>query len=119
MCCGTICVRRMKKRFASWGCANVSTAVVASGAVAVTGIGVAGVLMAGNFLIRLKVKATSAALNGLPSLHFTPGRVVIVSVLPSADQEYFSPSLGTGGSVGFCVSKTNSGWLYRSTACTV
>src|SRR5579862_3693214 len=111
MCCGTIWVRRMKNRFASCGWANVSTAVFAPGAVALTGIGVAGVLMAGNFLIRLKVNATSAALKALPSLHFTPGRVVTVSVLPSGDQEYFSPSSGTGGSVGFCVSKTNSGWL--------
>jgi hypothetical protein len=36
-------------------------------------------------LIRLKVNATSLALNGLPSLHFTPDLVVIVSVFPPFD----------------------------------
>ena len=34
-----------------------------------------------NFFSRLKVKATSAAVIGLPSLHFTPLRMVKVSVL--------------------------------------
>jgi len=36
---------------------------------------------AGCFLSRLKVKRTSAALNGFPSLHLTPLRIVTVSVL--------------------------------------
>ena len=36
---------------------------------------------AGNFFIRLNVNATSAAVNGLPSLNFTPLRMVKVSVL--------------------------------------
>ena len=35
----------------------------------------------GNFLIRLNVKRTSAAVSGFPSLHWTPGRIVNVSVL--------------------------------------
>ncbi len=65
----------MKKRLASSGAENVSTVVVAFGAVAVTGIGMVQLAFsAGNFLIRLKVNATSAALNALPSLHFTPDR---------------------------------------------
>src|SRR5215469_776682 len=108
MCCDTIWVFRMKNRLASWGSAKVSVAVFPE-PVALTGIGVAGVFSAGYFLIRLNVNATSAALNGLPSLHFTPSRVVIVMVLPSGDHEYFVASSGTGGSVGFCVLKTISG----------
>ena len=36
---------------------------------------------AGNFFIRLKVNATSAAVIGVPSLHLTPLRIVNVSVL--------------------------------------
>ena len=38
------------------------------------------------FISRLKVNATSLAVIGVPSLNFTPGRMVNVSVLPPLDQ---------------------------------
>src|SRR6185437_67976 len=84
-CCGTIWVCRISGRLAYSGALKFSVAVLPD-AVALVGTGVAGTLRAGNFLIRLKVKATSAALNGLPSLHFTPDRVVMARVLPPLDQ---------------------------------
>jgi len=70
------------------GLANVSTAEVALGAVALTGSGVGpGALEARAefFISKLNVNATSAAVIGLPSLNFTPGRIVNVSVLPPSD----------------------------------
>ena len=70
------------------GWAKVSTAVVAFGAVALVGSGVGpGAPDASDllFISRLKVNATSAAVIGLPSLNFTPGRMVNVSVLPPFD----------------------------------
>ena len=81
------------------GWANVSTAVVAFGAVALVGSGVGpGAPDASEvfFISRLKVNATSAAVIGLPSLNFTPGRMVNVSVLPPLDQAYSEASHGTG-----------------------
>ena len=71
------------------GWLNVSTAVVAFGAVALTGSGVgpgACEARALFFISRLKVNATSLAVIGVPSLNFTPGRMVNVSVLPPLDQ---------------------------------
>ena len=51
-------------------------------------------LMAGYFLISLKVKTTSAGVNGVPSFHLTPWRMVNVIVLPPLDQAYFVASHG-------------------------
>src|SRR5690349_9024583 len=48
------------------------------------------------------VHFTSAALNGLPSCHFTPLRTVKVSVLPSSLQDHFSARSGTMSSRLFC-----------------
>jgi hypothetical protein len=42
---------------------------------------------AGFFFSSWNVKSTSLALNGVPSLHFTPLRMVKVSVRPAFDQE--------------------------------
>jgi hypothetical protein len=86
MCSGTMNVCAIRNRFANSGWLNFSTAVFASGAVALSGTGVPSVVRPLLCLIMLKVKATSAALNGLPSFHCTLGRVLRVSVLPSADQ---------------------------------
>jgi hypothetical protein len=49
---------------------------------------------AGYCLRRLNVNSTSAALIGCPSLHFTPSRIVKVSVLLSADQANAEASIG-------------------------
>ena len=79
----------IRNRLAYSGWANVSTAVVEFGAVALTGSGVgAGACEASVvfFISRLKVNATSLAVIGVPSLNFTPGRMVNVSVLPPLDQ---------------------------------
>jgi hypothetical protein len=40
------------------------------------------------------VYATSAAVNGVPSFHFTPCRMVKVIVLPPFDHAYFVASHG-------------------------
>ena len=70
------------------GALKFSTAVVAFGAVALAGTGVPLVSRPGFVRIMLKVNATSLALNGLPSFHFTPDRMVRVRVLPPFDQLY-------------------------------
>jgi hypothetical protein len=67
------------------GCLKLSTAVVASGALALATTGAPEVYSFGFCLIRLKVNATSLAVNGLPSFHLTPLRMVRVSVLPLPD----------------------------------
>ena len=88
MCWGRMYVDPIRNRLAYSGCANVSTAVVAFGAVALTGSGVgAGACEARVvfFISRLKVNATSLAVIGVPSLNFTPCRMVNVSVLPPLD----------------------------------
>ena len=52
------------------------------------------------------MKATSLAVNGLPSLHLTPERIGTVSVLPPLDQAGWpEASIGTGGWVGFITLK--------------
>ena len=49
----------------------------------------------------LNVKATSLAVNGLPSFHFTPERIGMVSVLPPSDQlGWPEASIGIGAWVG-------------------
>ncbi len=100
------------------GALKVSTAVVALGAVALTGTGVPLVSRPGCVLIMLYVNATSLALNGLPSFHFTPERVVMVSVFPLFDQLYPVPRTWNGASCGFRMFQMNSGSLYRSCAVT-
>src|ERR1700722_3370849 len=92
------------------GVGNVSSTVFGPVAVAEVTVGVPLTsAVAAYFLIRLKVKATSAALNGCPSLQFTPDRVVRVRVLPSADHEALVASIGTGAWVGFIRLNRNSG----------
>ena len=46
------------------------------------------------FFIRLKVKATSAGVNAVPSFHFTPWRIAKVIVLPPLDHAYDVASHG-------------------------
>ncbi len=59
----------------------------------------------------MPVNATSPALNGLPSFHFTPDRVLMVSVLPPLDQVYPVPRRSKGAWLGFRVFQMNSGSL--------
>src|SRR6516225_5042314 len=96
--------------FPAWGEGNVSTTVFGPVAVAelTTGVPLTSAVAA-YFLIRLKVNATSAALNGWPSLQFTPDRVVKVRVLPSADHEALVARSGIGAWVGFIRLNRNSG----------
>src|SRR6516162_6881913 len=69
------------------GWAKLSTTVLGPVAVALVGAGVPVWASAGFLASRLKVNATSAALNDWPSLHFTPDLVVRVSVLPPLEKE--------------------------------
>src|SRR5579863_7910892 len=96
--------------FPASGVGKVSTTVLVPVAVAEVGTGVPLMsAVAAYFLIRLKVNATSAALNACPSLHFTPDRVVKVRVLPSADHEAAVASTGTGAWDGCIRLNRNSG----------
>src|SRR5713226_8402326 len=81
MCCGRMLTCPMRNRFAYSGFGKVSVTELPD-AEALVGIGVPTMLSAGVLMSRLNVYATSAALNGLPSFHFTPCRMVRVSVLP-------------------------------------
>ena len=45
--------------------------------------------------MRVKLAQTASALNGSPSVNFTPLRRVKVHVLPSADGSHFSASSGS------------------------
>ena len=69
-------------------------AEVGLGAEALTGTGVPSVFRPGCVLIMLNVNATSAALNAVPSFHFTPGRMVKVIDLPPLLQAYLVASHG-------------------------
>ncbi len=86
MCAGTMNVWPMRNRLAYCGWLNVSTAWPGLGAVALTGTGVPSVASPFAVLIMLKVKATSLAPNGFPSLQRTPCRMLSVRVLPPFDQ---------------------------------
>ena len=57
------------------------------------------------------MNATSLALNALPSFHFTPERMVSVSVLPEFDQALAVASIGIGACAELSVLKMNSGSL--------
>src|SRR5215469_10206243 len=86
MCCGTMYVPPMRNKLAYSGWLKVRTAVVGSGAVALTGTGGGEEGVSdGFFFSRLKVNATSRAVNGLPSLNFTPLRIVRVRAWPPLD----------------------------------
>ena len=85
---------------------------------ALTGTGVPSVSRPGCVLIMLKVNATSLAVNGLPSFHFTPDRVVRVSVLPLFDQLYPVARTWNGASCGLRMFQMNSGSLYSESAVT-
>ena len=81
-------VEPIRNRFANSGAPNVSV-TLSPLAVALSGSGVgpgAADCMAGLFLSRLKVNATSAPVSGRPSLHRTPDRTVNVRVFPPPDQ---------------------------------
>src|SRR5674476_387988 len=65
---------------------------------------------AGCFFIRLKVKATSAAVIGLPSLHFTLSRIVNTTDFLSAPQVYDEASIGV--SAAFLSVFTNTSGSY-------
>lgn len=47
-------------------------------------------------MIRLNVNATSFAVRGSPSDHFTPSRMVRVQVRPSSEWDHFVASSGSG-----------------------
>src|SRR5262249_16490531 len=79
MCCGTMNVWAIRNRFAYSAWLNFSTAVLGVGAVALTGTGVPSVCSPLVVLIMLNVKATSLAVNGLPSFHWTFCRMSRVS----------------------------------------
>ena len=84
------------------GVAKFSCTDVAEGAEALVTIGAPVVNSAGWALIMLKVKATSLAVNGLPSFHLTPERTGIVSVLPPLEKVGWpDASIGIPGWVGF------------------
>ncbi|MEH3077147.1 MAG: hypothetical protein PGN11_10785 [Quadrisphaera sp.] len=74
------------------GVLYVSTAVVASGAVALTICG----LLLGPYP---KVKATSSAVSGWPSLHCRSGLSLMVSTVPSSLNENDWPSMPVGASL--------------------
>src|ERR1022692_1528524 len=118
MCWGRMLTCPMRNRFAYWGVLKFSVTDLPD-EVALVGSGVPTILSAGFLMNRLNVYATSAALNGLPSFHFTPWRMVRLSVLPLFDQVYPVASMGTGASVEFSVLKMKSGSLYRPAACVV
>src|SRR5260370_7312731 len=91
MCCGTMYVCPIRNRLAYSGALKFSTAVVGLVAEALAGTGVPSVFRPGCVLIMLKVNATSLALNGLPSFHFTPDRVGRATLFPPLDQLYPLP----------------------------
>src|SRR5262249_47879771 len=85
--CGTMYVwPAMFCRFAYWGEAKLSVTWLP---VELTLPMARPVLLtSGYFFIMLKVKATSAAVIGVPLDHFTPGRIVKVIDLPPLDHVY-------------------------------
>src|SRR6516162_3309384 len=92
----------MRNRLAYSGLAKFSVTEVALDAVALVTTGAPEVYSAGCDLIMLNVNATSLALNGLPSFHFTPERIGMVTVLPPFDQVGVPEArIGMGASVGF------------------
>src|SRR5258706_3251327 len=101
MCCGTMYIPPIWNKLAYSGCLKVSTAVVGLGAVALSGTG-GGELGAseGLFFSRLKLNATSLAVIGLPSLNFTPLRIVSVRVLPPSDHWEPLARHASGGCAG-------------------
>src|SRR6516225_1520819 len=66
----------------------------------------------GNFFIRLKEKATSAAVSGVPSLNFTPLRIVNVRVLLPLLQAQLVASHGVA--LAFFSVSTNASGSYTS-----
>ncbi len=63
----------------------------------------------GLFFRRLKLNATSLAVIGLPSLNFTPLRIVSVRVFPPSDHLYAVASQGIGGWVGCMMLNISNG----------
>src|SRR5437870_11710591 len=74
-CWDTMAWVPMRKKLPACGAAKLSTTVFGPVAVALVGAGVPGWASAGFLMSRLKVKASSDALNGLTSLNFTPDLV--------------------------------------------
>src|SRR5215469_2715847 len=101
MCCGTMNTWAIVNWFAISGWAKLSVTEVALVAVAEVTVGAPFVYSFGLALSMLNVKATSLAVNGLPSLHLTPVRTGTVRVLPSLDQVgWAEASIGIGAWVG-------------------
>src|SRR5215469_5426634 len=106
MCCGSMYTCPIRNRFAYSGLAKFSVTEVALLAVALVTTGAPEVYSAGCALIMLNVNATSLAVNGLPSFHFTPARTGIVTVLPPFDQVGAPEArIGMGAWVGLTLLK--------------
>src|SRR6476661_4567190 len=83
MCSGTIAVPAMDCRLVNCGVAKLSTTLLPD---ALTWSYFTPLrLTAAVFFSMLKVKTTSAGVNGWPSFHFTPWRIAKVSVFPPLD----------------------------------
>ena len=82
--CGTIAVPAIFSRLVYWAVGKVSVTVLPE--VLTLEIFRPPRLTDALFFTRLKVKATSAGVNGVPSFHFTPWRIVKVIDLPPLDQ---------------------------------
>jgi hypothetical protein len=110
--CGMIAWPAMFSRFMYCGVEKVSCTVSLLGDVMLVGL-VPPRLMSSDPLLccsaYLYVKATSAAVNAVPLLHFTPWRIVKVMVLPLLLHAYAVASHGYGATDGFARSNWYSG----------
>ncbi len=82
----------ISSRLVYWEVGNVSVTVLPD--VLTLEMDRPSMLMAVLLLSRLKVKATSAGVNGVPLFHFTPCRIVKAIVLPPLDHAYDVASHG-------------------------
>ncbi len=81
MCSGTTIALMTLLRFTNCGWANVTSTLPSGVAVAVSTLSESRLLSAGHFFRISYEKATSAAVSGLPSDHFTFSRIVKVTFL--------------------------------------
>src|ERR1700748_172706 len=92
MCSGTIAVPAMDCRLVNCGVAKLSTTLLPD---ALTWSYFTPLrLTAAVFFSMLKVKTTSAGVNGWPSFHFTPWRIAKVRGFPPLDHAYDVASHG-------------------------
>ena len=92
MCWGRMAVPAMFWRLVYWLVGNVKVTVLPE--VLTLEMSSPARLMAVFFFTRLKVKATSAGENAVPSFHLTPERIVKVMDLPPLPHAYFVASHG-------------------------